>query len=94
MLKNYLIIAWRNLKRSKAYSALNIVGLAVGLAVFILIMLFVRTEHELRPLSCQRQEHLPGGPGAAGQRLPRLQRLRRHARPAGRGHGSRTFPKS
>ena len=44
MLKNYLIIAWRNIKRNKAYSALNIVGLAVGLAVFILIMLFVRTE--------------------------------------------------
>lgn len=45
MHKNYLVIAWRNIKRSKAYSALNILGLAVGLAVFILIMLFVR--HEL-----------------------------------------------
>lgn len=44
MFKNYLIIAWRNIKRSKAYSALNVLGLAVGLAVFILIMLFVRTE--------------------------------------------------
>ena len=87
MLKNYLIVAWRNIKRNKAYSALNVLGLAVGLAVFILIMLFVRTEVELRPLSRQRREHLPGGPGAAGQRLSRLQRLRRHARPAGRGHG-------
>lgn len=44
MLKNYLVVAWRNIKRSKAYSALNILGLAAGLAVFILIMLFVRTE--------------------------------------------------
>ncbi len=44
MFKNYLIIAWRNIKKSKAYSALNILGLAVGMAVFILIMLFVRTE--------------------------------------------------
>jgi putative ABC transport system permease protein len=44
MLKNYLVIAWRNIKRSKAYAALNVLGLAVGLAVFILIMLFVRTE--------------------------------------------------
>jgi putative ABC transport system permease protein len=44
VLKNYLIIAWRNIKKSKAYSALNIIGLAVGMAVFILIMLFVRTE--------------------------------------------------
>ena len=44
MFRNNLIIAWRNINRSKAYSALNILGLAVGLAVFILIMLFVRTE--------------------------------------------------
>jgi putative ABC transport system permease protein len=44
MFKNYLIVAWRNLKRNKAYSALNVLGLAAGLAVFILIMLFVRTE--------------------------------------------------
>ena len=44
MFKNNLIIAWRNIKKSKAYSALNILGLAVGMAVFILIMLYVRTE--------------------------------------------------
>jgi putative ABC transport system permease protein len=44
MFKNHLIIAWRNIKKSKAYSALNILGLAAGMAVFILIMLFVRTE--------------------------------------------------
>jgi putative ABC transport system permease protein len=44
MIKNYLTVAWRNLKRNKAYSALNVLGLAVGLAVFLLIMLFVRTE--------------------------------------------------
>ncbi len=44
MFKNNLVIAWRNIKRNKAYSALNVLGLAAGLAVFILIMLFVRTE--------------------------------------------------
>ncbi len=44
MLKNHFIIAWRNIKKGKAYAALNILGLAVGMAVFILIMLFVRTE--------------------------------------------------
>ena len=38
MFKNNLIIAWRNIKRSKVYSALNVLGLAVGMAVFILIM--------------------------------------------------------
>jgi putative ABC transport system permease protein len=44
MFKNNLVIAWRNIKRSKVYSALNILGLAVGMAVFILIMLYVRYE--------------------------------------------------
>ncbi|MFC1477691.1 ABC transporter permease [candidate division KSB1 bacterium] len=44
MLKNYLIIAFRNLKNSKGYSFLNISGLAVGMAGFILLMLYVRYE--------------------------------------------------
>ncbi len=44
MFKNYLIVAWRNIKKNKGYSALNILGLGVGMAVFILIMLFVRYE--------------------------------------------------
>jgi len=44
MFKNNLVIAWRNIKRNKVYSALNIFGLAAGMAVFILIMLFVRYE--------------------------------------------------
>ncbi len=45
MLKNYIIIAFRNLIRQKGYSLINILGLSIGLAAFILIVLFVR--HEL-----------------------------------------------
>ena len=44
MLKNYLTVALRNLRKYKAYSFINITGLAIGLACFILIMLFVRDE--------------------------------------------------
>ncbi len=44
MLKNYLIIAIRNIVRNKTYSFINIAGLAVGMAAFILIMLFVQQE--------------------------------------------------
>ena len=33
MFKNYFKIAWRNLLRNKAYSALNILGLATGMGV-------------------------------------------------------------
>lgn len=44
MLRNYLKIAWRNLLRNKVYSAINIGGLAVGMAVAILIGLWVWDE--------------------------------------------------
>ncbi len=44
MIKNYLVIAWRNLLKSKMYSFINITGLAIGLASFILIALYVMDE--------------------------------------------------
>lgn len=45
MLSNYLTIAFRNLWRQKAFTAINIVGLSVGLASCLLIVLYVL--HEL-----------------------------------------------
>jgi len=36
MLKNYLTIAFRNIKKHKIYSLINILGLAVGMAMLIL----------------------------------------------------------
>ncbi|MFC1513952.1 ABC transporter permease [candidate division KSB1 bacterium] len=44
MLRNYLKIALRNLKRYKGYSFLNIAGLTVGMTGFIILMLFVKYE--------------------------------------------------
>jgi putative ABC transport system permease protein len=44
MLKNYLKIALRNLRRHKTYSFINVVGLAVGLACCLLISLYVKDE--------------------------------------------------
>ncbi|GAB3542370.1 ABC transporter permease [Spirosoma fluminis] len=44
MLRNYLLIALRNLRKHKAFSIINIVGVAVGLACFLLIALYVRDE--------------------------------------------------
>ena len=44
MLRNYLKIAFRNLKRQKVSTSINIVGLAIGLATCILIMLYVQDE--------------------------------------------------
>jgi putative ABC transport system permease protein len=45
MIKNYIKIAWRNLTRQKLFSLINISGLAIGLAVCMLIMLYVAHEH-------------------------------------------------
>lgn len=44
MLRNYLIIAFRNLLRQKVYSTINISGLAIGIAFCILTLLYVRFE--------------------------------------------------
>ena len=44
MLKNYFKIAFRNLWKNKGFTAINISGLAIGLACFILIALYVVDE--------------------------------------------------
>lgn len=44
MLKNYLKIALRNLRRHKAYSYINIGGLAIGVACCLLIFLYIHDE--------------------------------------------------
>ncbi len=44
MFKNYLKIAWRNLLKNKGYSAINIGGLAIGMACFLLITVFIQNE--------------------------------------------------
>ena len=44
MLKNYFKIAFRNIIRHKAFSAINISGLAIGMASSILILLWVQNE--------------------------------------------------
>lgn len=44
VLRNYLKIAWRNLRRHKTYAVVNIVGLALGIACCVLLALFVGSE--------------------------------------------------
>ncbi len=41
MLRNYFLTTWRTLVRQRSYALLNIVGLSVGMAVSLLIILFV-----------------------------------------------------
>jgi len=41
MFRNYFKTAWRNLRKNRVYSIINILGLAIGMAACIVIMLFV-----------------------------------------------------
>ncbi|SEO62693.1 ABC transporter permease [Mucilaginibacter sp. OK283] len=42
MFKNYFKIAWRNLTRNKSYAAINIIGMAVGIAVCMMIFIIIQ----------------------------------------------------
>lgn len=44
MLRNFLLVAWRHLARSKTFSLINIFGLATGISVCLLIFLYVAHE--------------------------------------------------
>ncbi len=76
MFKNYLKVAVRNLRRWKGYAAINVFGLAVGLACFVLIALFVRDElafdryHEKADRIYRMVEVIEGAEESASQPLP------------------------
>ena len=68
MFKNYLKIAFRNLLRYKAFSFINIFGLALGMTCSILIMLWVKDELSYNKFHANldnlyrvmREQHYPG----------------------------------
>lgn len=45
MIRNYLKIAWRNLLRNKLYSVINVGGLAIGMAISFMLLLYVYNEY-------------------------------------------------
>ena len=47
MFRNYLKIAWRNLQKNKLFSSINILGLALGIACSLLIILWVQDEKRI-----------------------------------------------
>ena len=44
MLKNYLLIAFRNLWRNKSYTSINLFGLSIGIAATLLILIYILFE--------------------------------------------------
>ncbi len=45
MFRNYLKTAWRNILKNKGYTSLNVIGLAIGMGVALLIGLWVNNEY-------------------------------------------------
>lgn len=45
MLRNYLLIAVRNLRRHLGYTFVNVLGLAIGIACCLLVFLYIRFEY-------------------------------------------------
>jgi putative ABC transport system permease protein len=56
MIRNLLLTALRNLKKNKFFSLLNILGLATGMAVFLLIAQYVRFEHSYEDFIPNRKD--------------------------------------
>ena len=86
MLRNYLKIALRNFWRNKSFSAINILGLALGLTCSLLIFLWVRDELSIdryhangshlyrlmwRQLSDGKRMAMAATPGPTAQELPK-----------------------
>jgi len=45
MFKNYFKTAWRNIWKNKTFSAINVFGLSIGVAAFLLIVNYLRFEY-------------------------------------------------
>jgi putative ABC transport system permease protein len=45
MIRNHFLVAWRNLLKNKGYTSINIIGLAIGMAVTLLIALWAVNEY-------------------------------------------------
>lgn len=78
MLKNYFKIAWRNLLKNKIYSFINVFGLALGMAVAIMISLWVADEIQYNnyfenydTIAQVYQSQTFNGNTGTGQALPR-----------------------
>jgi hypothetical protein len=56
MLKNYLLVVVRNLKRNKVLSLINILSLALGMACSLLILLWVNDERNMDKFNAHTEQ--------------------------------------
>lgn len=102
MLKSYFTVAWRSLRNNKAFSLINIFGLALGMACSLLIFLWVRDErskdnfetngHPLyriiqKTISASSIDAGPNAPGPLAAELRRIIPDIQYATPFAEGNG-------
>ncbi len=70
MIRNYVKIAFRSLMRRKGFTAINIIGLAIGIAAAMLIMLWVDSQyHYDRVYPKTDRIHIVGSIGKSNDEL-------------------------
>src|ERR1700712_4639334 len=74
MIKNYLKIAWRNLYKNKVFSLIHILGLTIGIAVCMMIFLYVGNEFSVDKFHSQGKNiyRVMRGFQAGAMRVPYL----------------------
>ena len=76
MIKNYFKVAYRNLRKNKAYAFISVFGLAIGLAVCTLLLLYVQNEFSYDRYNTNADDiyrlTLPDNPYHAPQIAPKL----------------------
>ena len=75
MYRNFFLTAWRNIKRDKTFSFLNIGGLAIGIAACVIGLLFVKNEYDFDRMHTNgnrifRLGEIQSAPGMTEQRVP------------------------
>ena len=55
MIKNHLKIAWRNLKSNRLFSLINLLGLSIGLAITMMLFLFIRNERSFDNMYAEKE---------------------------------------
>lgn len=106
MIQNYIKIAWRNLKTDSTFSIINIFGLSIGLAITLLLFLFVMNERSFDQMYAdkeniyrvllhtkdERQEIWPSVPAALAPSVENsIPEIKKAARTLKHGFGAPAF---
>src|SRR5215203_2615361 len=55
MFRNYFKTAWRNVLKNKTFSIINVLGLAIGIAAFLLIVNYLRFQYSFDNFNANQQ---------------------------------------